>query len=464
MTFAALCSIGTVFAFQFADNHEQAHRDDARQLAIKTGKFFSSKLDQAVLPLFSMAQFVYEIDVFRDLPGLVGDLGAPGALPLLPTPVQGGAAYRNVTGVCDDPELVSRFNAIAASMKHNAGVEGILVNLQLSPVAVVCLAYPLNNTKDFPPGIFLDNTGIIGYDILRDPARSFTAEETLRGDKIVTSGPLKLMQCKDCDPTVEKAFIARLPIAMDRYNITVHGEPLRRWGFATALINWEALVDRSMIREEFRENNLHFRLIRPEKKLNTATGDNYVEDILLAESDGFVSDNGQAESVELNTTDNVWRITIGSVDGFRPMNMQLIIWAVVAASIVISFMLLLVLVENHAYGDLLKEILPPCALRKIQNGETVVEQYDMISVFFSDIIGYTTMVAEMSPISVMEMLNEYYSKMDRLAEKHRVYKVETIGGTFLHICQSVPKRTNETFPEDPRLTLQLSNIRLLYIS
>ena len=205
------------------------------------------------------------------------------------------------------------------------------------------------------------------------------------------------------------------------------------WGLATALINWEALVNRSLIYEQFRKNGLEFSLTRTDNVLNTTTGEYYLQDVVLAKSLNANSvSKRNTETVDLETTDNLWRITVGSVEGFHGTNLPFIIAGVIAFSLIISLMLLLILVEKHNHGDLLKEILPPRVLRKIQRGETVVEQYDMITVFFSDIIGYTSMSAEMHPVAVMEMLNKFYSLMDELADKHKVYKVETIGGK-LHI-------------------------------
>ena len=51
----------------------------------------------------------------------------------------------------------------------------------------------------------------------------------------------------------------------------------------------------------------------------------------------------------------------------------------------------------------------------------------IVTIFFSDIVGFTTMAGEMTPIEVMRMLNELYLGFDKLVEKHGVYKVETIG-------------------------------------
>jgi hypothetical protein len=252
---------------QYADNEEEKQRKEALQLAIASGNAFSAELDRAIMPVFSLAQFVYELDIFRTLPSKIGQDGAPGALPLLPpSSADGGVpTMRNVTGVCDNQKLVAHFDGIASTIKANANMQGVLVSLQLSPFAVVCLVHPLNNTEDFPPGIFLDNKRIIGHDLLRDPKRRATAEDTLRGTRIVTAGPLQLRQCSSCNPYVEEAFIARLPIVMNDYKMNVTGELYPRWGFATALINWRILLDRSEIYEQFRARNMHFRLTRTDE-------------------------------------------------------------------------------------------------------------------------------------------------------------------------------------------------------
>jgi hypothetical protein len=194
-------------------------------------------LDQAILPLFSLAQFV------KCLPEEIGLPGANGSLPFLPPKGPGmPVTHQNVTGVCDDPTVIERYAKIAGTIKENAGMDGILVNLQLVPDAVVCLLHPINNTEDFPLGVYMDNTGAIGHDLLTDPARKFIAEATVPSDQVVIAGSLSLRQRHDCDPTVEKAFIARLPIASDTNQITVNGASYNSWGFAVALITLLSLA------------------------------------------------------------------------------------------------------------------------------------------------------------------------------------------------------------------------------
>lgn len=261
VTFGSGIAIATVYANVEQDELEA----NALAIAMETGRFFSHHLDRAILPLFSLAQFVREIQEFRELPDLIGLSNAEGSLPFLP-PAEGldRPTHRNVTGVCDDPPILARYTRIAGAIKEDADMDGVLVNLQLVPDGVVCLVHPVNNTEDFPPGVHLDSTVSIGHDLLYDPERKFMAEATVASDEVVIVGPIKLLQCprEDCDPLVEKAFIARLPILSKTNEIFVNGESHLRWGFAVALINWNVLVENSGIYDEFEKSNLEFQLTR----------------------------------------------------------------------------------------------------------------------------------------------------------------------------------------------------------
>ena len=169
--FAVLSASGVSLTIVFSRASLEDYMHDAEMMAADTGDFFSTNLDEAILPLFSLAQFANELEDFQELPAKVGIANEEGALPFMPSKLdQGVPTHRNVTGVCDDPRLVKRFEKIAGDIKRNARMDGILVNLQLVPDAVVCLVHPVNNTEDFPPGIYMDNSGAIGHDLLNDPA------------------------------------------------------------------------------------------------------------------------------------------------------------------------------------------------------------------------------------------------------------------------------------------------------
>ncbi len=99
----------------------------------------------------------------------------------------------------------------------------------------------------------------------------------------------------------------------------------------------------------------------------------------------------------------------------------------VVGAFVVSIMFALVLLERQLHKILLYKIMPKDAIQKLNKGQTVVEHYKIVTIFFSDIVGFTSLAGEMSPIQVMKMLNELYMQFDKIADKYDVYKVETIG-------------------------------------
>jgi hypothetical protein len=309
--------VGILVVLSYGEHYQEELLSEAREVAAETGAFFSKELDRAILPLFSLAQFVFEVDELRTLPTRIGQAYSPGALPLLPPQVEGGPPkYRNITGVCDDSQLVERFTHIAATIKKNSQMEGVLVNLQLAPFATVCLAHPMNNTEDFPPGVYMDNTAIIGHDLLSDPHRFFGAQKTIAAHRVVTLGPIPMQQCHDCHPFVEQAFIARLPIYMDDYNLEVAGEEYNVWGFSVALINWKELMTRSNITDSFETRGMGFELTRVDNSYDADT-DSYFDEVVVLGS--FQSETlNSAVEVDLETTDNKWHIRVGYQHAVRP--------------------------------------------------------------------------------------------------------------------------------------------------
>lgn len=307
-TFLLLSCTGLYIVSNISQGMIDYKMTEATELAKSSVEAFSESLDLAILPLFSLSQFVFEIDELRALADEIGQVGVDGSLPLLPNP-DGHPTHRNITGVCDSPRLQQRFSDIAGIIKQNAKMDGVLVNIQLAPMATVCLVHPINNTEDFPEGVYLDSSGAIGHDLLSDPRRKFIAEATLPANRVVTAGPLSLVQCKDCSPVVERAFIARLPIYMDEYSISLdNGSMYNAWGFAVALINWQELIDRSNIVEMFQALEMAFELTRTDMTYDPIA-DVYEEKIVqLASLNAELLTDEFSVKVDLETTDNHVRV------------------------------------------------------------------------------------------------------------------------------------------------------------
>lgn len=151
--------------------------------------------------------------------------------------------------------------------------------------------------------------------------------------------------------------------------------------------------------------------------------------VVLAESPNFTTKGYRVAKTQLQTTNNEWEITVTYQlnQGWETYALL----AVVVSSILISFLLTIVLVEKSIHHDLLTQFIPDKALKSYQRGNVVIQKFDTVTIFFCDIVGYTNMSAKMGPLSIMRMVNEFFRGMDELARKHNVFKIETIGDSYL---------------------------------
>eukprot|EP00977_Amphora_coffeiformis_P009546 scaffold2204_cov166-Amphora_coffeaeformis.AAC.6 len=84
--------------------------------------------------------------------------------------------------------------------------------------------------------------------------------------------------------------------------------------------------------------------------------------------------------------------------------------------------------------DMLYEIFPKHIADALKKGDKVEpEQHDLVTVVFSDIVHFTDLSHELTPMKVSQMLDRLYLAFDQIAKKHKVFKVETIGGAHAYM-------------------------------
>jgi adenylate cyclase len=129
----------------------------------------------------------------------------------------------------------------------------------------------------------------------------------------------------------------------------------------------------------------------------------------------------------------------------------------VGAVIAIAFALLYhFVVQRNFFQErsemLLLNILPKEISEALKaNQQPIATQYQDTSILFADVVEFTPMAATMTPMRLVDLLNEVFQCFDDLVEKYDLEKIKTIGDCYM-VAAGVPR----SCPDHARVIVNLA--------
>lgn len=113
--------------------------------------------------------------------------------------------------------------------------------------------------------------------------------------------------------------------------------------------------------------------------------------------------------------------------------------------------------ERSISEKLLYNILPEKIANQLRNnGITKPEFYKQVSVYISDIAGFTKLAAMLDPESLISELNDIFTAFDDIMEQHGCERIKTIGDAYMAVC-GMPDENSEHALRIIRAGLEIIN-------
>jgi adenylate cyclase len=112
-------------------------------------------------------------------------------------------------------------------------------------------------------------------------------------------------------------------------------------------------------------------------------------------------------------------------------------------------------IEEQKADRLLLNVLPREIAAALKDDErTIAEEFEEASVLFADLVGFTPLSSRLSPVQMVELLNEIFTHFDTLVDQYGVEKIRTIGDNYM-VAAGVPRPQPDHAERLARLALDM---------
>ena len=106
--------------------------------------------------------------------------------------------------------------------------------------------------------------------------------------------------------------------------------------------------------------------------------------------------------------------------------------------------------QKYLADQVNSRLLPPGVVEQLKNlgrdERFDAKSYDEVSLYFSDIVGFTTIGKQSTPQQIMTMMDKLFHMFDDIIGSFRCTKVETIGDAYFVVsgCPGMSSNANES--------------------
>jgi adenylate cyclase len=114
--------------------------------------------------------------------------------------------------------------------------------------------------------------------------------------------------------------------------------------------------------------------------------------------------------------------------------------------------------EKEVSERLLLNILPKSIATRLKNNESrIADSHDEVTILFADLVDFTHISSGMPPATLVDMLNQVFSRFDALTEKYGLEKIKTIGDAYM-VVGGAPVARDDHAEAIARLALEMQHV------